>query len=121
VPRIIPACVIAGVVIVGDCVKSFLPVLSEVEVPIPSIAFARPKSALVMELVEGPTLADRIAQGAIPGDAERLVRFQREAEVLASPTPICAETSYGPRRVPGVRANGDVSIRARTGLRAGCY
>ena len=57
--------------------------------------------ALVLELVEGPTLADRIAQGAIPlhealpiakkilpeafaTDPDRLARFQREAQVLAS-------------------------------------
>ncbi len=37
--------------------------------------------ALVMELVEGPTLADRIAQGAIPVD-EALPVAEQVAEAL---------------------------------------
>ncbi len=40
--------------------------------------------ALVMELVEGPTLADRIAQGAIPVD-EALPIAKQITEALGSP------------------------------------
>jgi eukaryotic-like serine/threonine-protein kinase len=41
--------------------------------------------ALVMELVEGPTLADRIAHGAIPVD-EALPIARQIAEALEAPT-----------------------------------
>ena len=43
-------------------------------------------TALVMELVEGPTLADRIAQGAIPMD-EALPITKQIAEALEAGTP----------------------------------
>jgi serine/threonine-protein kinase len=41
--------------------------------------------AIVMELVEGPTLADRIAQGPMPF-ADALVIAQQIAQALEAPT-----------------------------------
>ena len=49
--------------------------------------------ALVLELVEGPTLADRIAKGPIPLD-EALPIAKQIAEALeATSTPTCGRTS----------------------------
>ena len=50
-------------------------------VPRVGAGFSRPVHALVLELVEGPTLADRIAQGALPLD-EALPIARQIAEAL---------------------------------------
>ncbi len=49
--------------------------------PVPTLREAAPLRALVMELVEGPTLAERIAQGALPLD-EALHFAKQIAEAL---------------------------------------
>ena len=73
-PRIIPACVIAGVVIVGDCET-----LGDAT-PVGSIAFARPKSS-TFTVPSGRTLM--FAGFKIAMDDALLVRrFQRVSDLL---------------------------------------
>ena len=80
VPRIMPACVIAGVVIVGDC-DTF-----GADAPTGSIAFARPKSS-TFTVPSGAHLDVRGLQIAMD-DALLVRRFERLGDLLArSATP----------------------------------
>ncbi len=66
-------------------------------------------TALVMELVEGPTLADRIAQGAVPAD-EALAIAKQIAEALeAAHQPGIIHRDLKPANIK-VRPDGTVKV-----------
>ena len=65
-----------------------------------------------MELVEGPTLADRIAKGPIPLD-EALPIARQMAEALKRPT---SRASHRDLKPANVKVRSDGVVKARAGL-----
>ena len=81
--------------------------------------------ALVMELVEGPTLADRIAQGAVPVDEAVTIAKQIAEALEAAHEQGIVHRDLKPANIK-VRPDGTVKVstlasRRRWKRRAGCH